>query len=64
MFLFFNFYVLKQKSTNPEYKFLLIFIILNFAKSDSLLYLNSFVLLAFIYAINFKSIEHENENAK
>ena len=64
MFLFFNFYVLKQKSTNPEYKFLLIFIILNFAKSDSLLYLNSFVLLAFIYAINFKSIEHKNENAK
>ena len=64
MFLFFNFYVLKQKSTNPEYKLLLIFILLNFAKSDSLLYLNSFVLLAFIYAINFKSKEHENENAK
>jgi len=64
MFLFFNFYVLKQKSTNPEYKLLLIFILLNFAKSDSLLYLNSFVLLAFIYAINFKSIEHKNENAK
>lgn len=64
MFLFFNFYVLKQKSTNPEYKLLLIFILLNFAKSDSLLYLNSFVLLAFIYAINFKSTEHKNENAK
>lgn len=64
MFLFFNFYVLKQKSTNPEYKLLLIFILLNFAKSDSLLYLNSFILLAFIYAINFKSIEYENEKAK
>ena len=64
IFLFFNFYVLKQKSTNPEYKLLLIFILLNFAKSDSLLYLNSFVLLAFIYAINFKSLEYENENAK
>jgi len=63
MFLFFNFYVLKQKSTNPEYKLLLIFILLNFAKSDSLLYLNSFVLLAFIYAINFKSLEYENEKA-
>jgi len=60
MFLFFNFYVLKQKSTNPEYKLLLIFILLNFAKSDSLLYLNSFILLAFIYAINFKSLEYEN----
>ena len=63
MFVVFNFYVFKQKSNNPEYKLMLIFILLNFAKSDSLLYLNSFVLL-FIYAINFKSIEHKNENAK
>jgi len=64
MFVVFNFYVFVQKSNNPEYKIMLIFILLNFAKSDSLLYLNSFVLLAFIYAVNFKSIVYENKNAK
>ena len=40
------------------------FTLVNFAKSDSLLYLNSFVLLAFIYAVNFKSLVYENKNAK
>tara|TARA_Y100000389_G_C17466148_1_gene525764 strand:+ start:2396 stop:4417 length:2022 start_codon:yes stop_codon:yes gene_type:complete len=59
MFSIWNFYVIYQKSSNPEFKLFLMFILLNFAKSDSILYLNSFALLVFIYAINLKSLVYK-----
>jgi len=60
LFVIWNFYMLKTKIINPELKILLIFLLLNFAKSDSLLYMNSLILLTFSYMIIYKSRINEN----
>ena len=52
-----NFYTFKLNSQDPAFKFLLFFILINFLKSDSLLYLNSLILLVFVYALIHKSKE-------
>jgi len=61
VFLLWNFYLLITKSSSPEYKFLLIFLLLNLSKSDSLMYLNSLVMLSFVYMIIFKAKVVEDE---
>ena len=60
LFVIWNFYMLKTKIDKPELKILLIFLLLNFAKSDSLLYMNSLILLTFSYMIIYKSRIIEN----
>ena len=55
VFTVFNIYLLYTKSSSPELKILLIFLLLNFIKSDSLLYLNSVVMLSFVYMVIFKA---------
>lgn len=61
IFIIFNIYVFTTKSSNTEFKFLLIFLLLNLIKSDSLLYLNSLVLLSFVYMVIIKSTIVKNE---
>ena len=60
IFLVWNFYIFSLKTNNFEYKFILIFILLNFAKSDSLLYLNSILLLFFSYTLIIRDKEEVN----
>ena len=57
VFLIWNFYIFALKTNNFEYKFLLIFILLNIAKSDSFLYLNSILLLFFSYTLIIRDKE-------
>ena len=57
IFLVWNLYIFSLKTNNFEYKLLLIFIILNFAKSDSFLYLNSILLLFFSYTLIIRDKE-------
>lgn len=61
VFILWNIYLLGANSKNHEFKFLLIFLLLNFGKSDSLLYLNSLVMLVFVYMIIFKEKVRKNE---
>ena len=61
VFILWNIYLLGANSKNYEFKFLLIFLLLNFGKSDSLLYLNSLVMLVFVYMIIFKEKVRKNE---
>lgn len=59
LFVIWNFYMLKRKISSPELKILIFFILLNFAKSDSILYLNSFTLMFFPYMVVYKSKIHQ-----
>jgi hypothetical protein len=61
VFTVFNIYLLYTKSNSPELKLLLIFLLLNFIKSDSLLYLNSLVMLSFVYMVIFRAKVVKNE---
>ena len=51
----YSIFVLKIKSNEIEYKYLLIFILVNIAKSDSILYINSVMLIALTYFMVLKS---------
>ena len=51
----YSIFVLKIKSNEIEYKYLLIFILVNIAKSDSILYINSVMLIALAYFMVLKS---------
>ena len=55
IFIIWNIYILKTRIETPELKILIFFILLNFAKSDSLLYMNSLVLMVFSYMVIYKS---------
>lgn len=55
----YSIFVFKIKSNEIEYKYLLIFILVNIAKSDSILYINSVMLIALTYFMVLKS-EKEN----
>ena len=52
IFLFFNLYLFFVKNTNSIYKYLIFFIMLNILKSDSLLYINSVLLIVLIYGLS------------
>ena len=52
IFLFFNLYLYFIKNKNSIYKYLIFFIMLNILKSDSLLYINSVLLLVLVYGLS------------
>jgi len=43
--------LIKKKSSNEAFKLLLIFLLINFLKSDSLLYINSVMLLLIAFSL-------------
>lgn len=56
-------YTIVSKSTNPAYKYLLIFLAINILKSDSLLYINSLMLFALtFYLVRTKELITYAEN--
>ena len=61
IFILWNLYILGNNSEEPQLKFLLIFLLLNLSKSDSLLYLNSVFMLFFIYMIILSTKVKNNE---
>ena len=63
IFLAYNIHIFCQKNVNNEFKYLLLYLLINILKSDSLLYLNSLVLLVFIYILILKKkvVHSENE---
>jgi len=50
-FIIYNLYLYLIKHKDSDYKYLLFFLIINFSKSDSLLYVSSVVLLALVYTL-------------
>ena len=52
IFLFFNLYLYFIKNKNSIFKYLIFFIMLNILKSDSLLYINSVLLLVLVYGLS------------
>tara|TARA_A100001035_G_scaffold278279_1_gene276842 strand:- start:6045 stop:8066 length:2022 start_codon:yes stop_codon:yes gene_type:complete len=52
IFLFFNLYLYFIKNKNSIYKYLIFFIMLNILKSDSLLYINSVLLIVLVYGLS------------
>ena len=60
----YSIFVLKIKSNEIEYKYLLIFILVNIAKSDSILYINSVMLIALTYFMVLKSKKEKYEKEK
>ena len=50
-FIVYNAYLYFIKHKNSEYRYLLLFLIMNFSKSDSLLYISSVLLLWLVYTI-------------
>ena len=50
-FIIYNAYLYFIKHKDSEYKYLLLFLIINFSKSDSLLYISSTLLLIFVYTL-------------
>lgn len=59
LFIVWNLYLLKTRIDTPELKILIFYILINFAKSDSLLYLNSFVLMVFSYMVVYQAKNSE-----
>ena len=51
IFTLWNFYVMNVKTYENYLKMLLFFLLINFFKSDSILYINSFTLLMFTYVL-------------
>lgn len=51
LFIAWNIYFMTLSTNNSSHKLLLLFVLLNIVKSDSILYLNSVVLLAFTYIV-------------
>lgn len=61
VFFLFRFFYLKRYTGNNS-KYLLIFLILNYAKSDSILYITSVLLIVFaIHLLNKKEVPHEKK---
>ena len=52
IFLFFNLYLYFIKNKNSIYKYLIFYIMLNILKSDSLLYINSVLLIVLVYGLS------------
>ena len=50
-FIIYNLYLYLIKHKDSDYKYLLFFLIINFSKSDSLLYVSSVVLLTLVYTL-------------
>jgi len=50
-FIIYNVYLYLIKHKTSEYKYLLLFLIINFSKSDSLLYISSVLLLTLVYSL-------------
>ena len=57
IFIFWNFYLFRLKSIENSTKALLFFLLINLAKSDSILYINSFTLLIFVYILILQNKE-------
>lgn len=64
LFVIWNLYLLKTKTAENSPKILLIFILVNMIKSDSILYINSFTLLMFVYILILKNRENYGFKAK
>ena len=60
LFIAWNIYFITLSTNNSVNKLLLLFLLLNIVKSDSILYLNSVVLLAFAYIVIEKDRKIKN----
>jgi len=52
--------LLTKKSSNERFKIIVIFLLINFLKSDSILYVNS-ILLLLLSIVLIKGYEYKNE---